>query len=428
MVDGEQLTAKQAEALRDELAELEGPRRDRGRRGDQEGARVRRPLRELRVPRCEERAGAARGAHPHAARAARRRRDRRSSARGDEVGVGSVVEVDGDGGQTMTVEISAVGGAGTVSPTSPLGVGAARPQGRRHRRRRGAEGRLAGDDQAHPLDRRSSRTRACEPCNTWRMATRPKQRNLGRLSEIAQVAVRHGFGYAGRRPHGAATRRSRAPRAAGICARCSTSSARRSSSSASCSRRGRTSCRRTSSPSCAACRTTCARSRSPTSSARSARSSASRSSGSSSSSTSSRSRRRRSARCTGRCCRTAGASSSRCSGRTRRARSRPTSRCSTRRRGSRRSGSARSTSSTRTRSSTSSRARSGRSSTTGTRRATPTAFHRNFAGHPHVAVPRVYWSYTRARVLTLEYLDGVQLADLDARRTGRSTSAGGSPT
>ena len=28
------------------------------------------------------------------------------------------------------------------------------------------------------------------------------------------------------------------------------------------------------------------------------------------------------------------------------------------------------------------------------------AFHVNFAGHPHVAVPRVYWSYTRARVLT----------------------------
>src|SRR3954454_589094 len=30
---------------------------------------------------------------------------------------------------------------------------------------------------------------------TLRVATRPKQRNLGRLSEIAQVAVRHGFGY-----------------------------------------------------------------------------------------------------------------------------------------------------------------------------------------------------------------------------------------
>jgi ubiquinone biosynthesis protein len=39
-------------------------------------------------------------------------------------------------------------------------------------------------------------------------------------------------------------------------------------------------------------------------------------------------------------------------------------------------------------------------------------FHRNFAGHPHVHVPRVYWSYTRARVLTLEFLDGAQLADL----------------
>jgi len=41
------------------------------------------------------------------------------------------------------------------------------------------------------------------------------------------------------------------------------------------------------------------------------------------------------------------------------------------------------------------------------------AFHLNFAGHPHVAVPRVYWSYTRARVLTLEYLDGVQVRDLE---------------
>ncbi|NUR75224.1 MAG: AarF/ABC1/UbiB kinase family protein [Thermoleophilia bacterium] len=41
------------------------------------------------------------------------------------------------------------------------------------------------------------------------------------------------------------------------------------------------------------------------------------------------------------------------------------------------------------------------------------AFHKNFAGHPHVAIPRVYWTYTRSRVLTLEYLEGVQLADLD---------------
>src|SRR5215467_10526476 len=40
-------------------------------------------------------------------------------------------------------------------------------------------------------------------------------------------------------------------------------------------------------------------------------------------------------------------------------------------------------------------------------------FHHNFAGNPHVSVPRVYWSYTRARVLTLEYLEGVQVADLE---------------
>ena len=40
-------------------------------------------------------------------------------------------------------------------------------------------------------------------------------------------------------------------------------------------------------------------------------------------------------------------------------------------------------------------------------------FHRNFAGDPHVHVPKVYWAYTRARVLTLEWLDGTQLADVD---------------
>jgi ubiquinone biosynthesis protein len=40
-------------------------------------------------------------------------------------------------------------------------------------------------------------------------------------------------------------------------------------------------------------------------------------------------------------------------------------------------------------------------------------FYRNFAGHPHVRVPKVFWTYTRSRVLTLEWLDGVQVADLD---------------
>jgi ubiquinone biosynthesis protein len=40
-------------------------------------------------------------------------------------------------------------------------------------------------------------------------------------------------------------------------------------------------------------------------------------------------------------------------------------------------------------------------------------FRKNFAGHPHVRIPRVYWSYTRPRVLTLEFLDGTQLADIE---------------
>jgi ubiquinone biosynthesis protein len=38
---------------------------------------------------------------------------------------------------------------------------------------------------------------------------------------------------------------------------------------------------------------------------------------------------------------------------------------------------------------------------------------KNFAGHPHVRIPRVYWSYTRPRVLTLEFLEGTQLADIE---------------
>src|SRR3954469_8481198 len=44
-------------------------------------------------------------------------------------------------------------------------------------------------------------------------------------------------------------------------------------------------------------------------------------------------------------------------------------------------------------------------------------FRHDFAGHPHVRIPRVYWSYTRARVLTLEFVDGVQLADVDPLTT-----------
>src|SRR6185369_8774340 len=40
-------------------------------------------------------------------------------------------------------------------------------------------------------------------------------------------------------------------------------------------------------------------------------------------------------------------------------------------------------------------------------------FARNFAGDPHVRIPKVYWTYTRTRVLTLEFLEGVQVADIE---------------
>jgi transcription elongation factor GreA len=121
VVEGERLTAKQAEALRDELAGLEGPRReevvaaiktarefgDLSENFEYHAAKNEQGLLEARI------------------RTLRARLDTAeivAEASSDVVGIGSVIEVDDDAGQTMTVEISAVGGAGTVSPTSPLGT------------------------------------------------------------------------------------------------------------------------------------------------------------------------------------------------------------------------------------------------------------------------------------------------------------------
>jgi len=120
VVDGEQLTEKQAEALRVELEELEGPRRtevvaaiktarefgDLSENFEYHAAKNEQGLLEARI------------------RTLRSRLENATiveDAGSDKVGVGSVVDVDDDSGSTMTVEVSAVGGAGTVSPTSPLG-------------------------------------------------------------------------------------------------------------------------------------------------------------------------------------------------------------------------------------------------------------------------------------------------------------------
>jgi ubiquinone biosynthesis protein len=51
-------------------------------------------------------------------------------------------------------------------------------------------------------------------------------------------------------------------------------------------------------------------------------------------------------------------------------------------------------------------------------------FRRNFAGNLDVRIPRVYWSYTRQRVLVLELLVGTQLADLDATRLSQTQRRG----
>jgi transcription elongation factor GreA len=119
-VTEDRLTAKQAEALRTELAELEGPRRtevvasikkarefgDLSENFEYHAAKNEQGLLEARI------------------RTLRARLDLAEivdDASGDEVGIGSVVEVEDEQGETITVEVSAVGGSGTVSPTSPLG-------------------------------------------------------------------------------------------------------------------------------------------------------------------------------------------------------------------------------------------------------------------------------------------------------------------
>lgn len=122
MVDGAQrLTAEQAEALRTEIEELEGPRRaevvqaikkarefgDLSENFEYHAAKNEQGLLEARI-----RTLRARLDHAEIV-------EREDS---DVVGIGSVVDIETDAGQTMTVEVSAVGGAGTVSPTSPLGA------------------------------------------------------------------------------------------------------------------------------------------------------------------------------------------------------------------------------------------------------------------------------------------------------------------
>jgi transcription elongation factor GreA len=116
------LTARQRDALAAELAELEGPKRatvihaiktarehgDLSENFEYHAAKNEQGLLEARI------------------RTLRSRLDNSvlvdaSELAADEVGVGSMVEIEDENGNHMEVEISSVGGSGTISPDSPLG-------------------------------------------------------------------------------------------------------------------------------------------------------------------------------------------------------------------------------------------------------------------------------------------------------------------
>ena len=117
MVDGERLTAKQADALRDELAHLEGPRReeviaaiktarefgDLSENFEYHAAKNEQGLLEARIKKLRHRLyNAVTVEHTST----------------ETVGVGSIVEIQDGQGEKLEIEISSVGG---VSPDSPLG-------------------------------------------------------------------------------------------------------------------------------------------------------------------------------------------------------------------------------------------------------------------------------------------------------------------
>ena len=117
----EMLTAEQKRALDAELADLEGPKRaaaieaiaharafgDLSENFEYHAAKNEQGLLEARIRTLRSRLDGA---------------EIVEDASTDQVGIGSVVDVEDDGGDTMTIEISAVGGPGTVSPSSPLGT------------------------------------------------------------------------------------------------------------------------------------------------------------------------------------------------------------------------------------------------------------------------------------------------------------------
>lgn len=50
-------------------------------------------------------------------------------------------------------------------------------------------------------------------------------------------------------------------------------------------------------------------------------------------------------------------------------------------------------------------------------------FFTNYRDDPHVLIPRVYWDYTNQRVLTLEYIGGIKISDFNALRASNLNTA-----
>jgi transcription elongation factor GreA len=112
------LTEKQADALRAELAELEGPRRE----SVVQAIKTAREFGDLSENFEYHAAKNEQGLLERRITVLRDRLDRSvlvdEDAAGDTVGVGSKVEVEDEQGERMSFEISSVGG---VSPDSPVG-------------------------------------------------------------------------------------------------------------------------------------------------------------------------------------------------------------------------------------------------------------------------------------------------------------------
>jgi transcription elongation factor GreA len=118
----DQLTPAQRQALADELAELEGPARvavvqaiktarehgDLSENFEYHAAKNEQGFLEARIRKLRARLDNAVVVDA-------------SELHPGEVGIGSIVEIDGEDGTHMEVEISSVMGAGSVSPESPLG-------------------------------------------------------------------------------------------------------------------------------------------------------------------------------------------------------------------------------------------------------------------------------------------------------------------